>query len=109
MTSSIGLDIGGAHLKACLIRNDTSLKLSKVDLFKTPIWESQNALVSTLKEIEKRWSIEEDIQINTTMTAEMTDCFRDRREGVQKILSIIKNIFSCEKLKIYSTNGLKRF
>ena len=38
MTSSIGLDIGGAHLKACLIRDDTSLKLSKVDLFKTPIW-----------------------------------------------------------------------
>ena len=64
MTSSIGLDIGGAHLKACLIRNDTSLKLSKVDLFKTPIWESQNTLVSTLKEIEKKWSIEEDIQIN---------------------------------------------
>ena len=55
MTSSIGLDIGGAHLKACLIRDDTSLKLSKVDLFKTPIWESQNALISILKEIEKRW------------------------------------------------------
>ena len=79
MTSSIGLDIGGAHLKACLIRKDTLLKLSKVDLFKTPIWESQNALMSTLKEIKKRWSIEEDVQINTTMTAEMTDCFRDRR------------------------------
>ncbi|GIR49986.1 MAG: hypothetical protein CM15mP58_20830 [Burkholderiaceae bacterium] len=109
MTSSIGLDIGGAHLKACLIRNDPFIKLSKVDLFKTPIWESQNTLVSTLEEIEKKWSIGKDIQINITMTAEMTDCFRDRREGVQKILSIIKNTFSCEKLKIYSTNGLKDF
>ena len=61
MTSSIGLDIGGAHLKACLIRNDTFLKLSKVELFKTPIWESQNTLVSTLKEIEKKWAMVEDV------------------------------------------------
>ena len=107
MTSSIGLDIGGAHLKACLIKNDVILKLSKAALFKTPMWESQNALVSTLKEIEKKWVMGEDIQINIAMTAEMTDCFKDRREGVRKILSIIKNTFSCEKLKIYSTNGLK--
>ena len=93
MISSIGLDIGGAHLKACLIRNDTFIKLSKVDLFKTPIWESQNTLVSTLKEIEKKWAMGKDIQINITMTAEMTDCFRDRREGVQKILSIDQKHF----------------
>ena len=26
MTISIGLDIGGAHLKACLIKNNTFLK-----------------------------------------------------------------------------------
>ncbi|MDA9690204.1 hypothetical protein N9V13_07345 [Betaproteobacteria bacterium] len=109
MTSSIGLDIGGAHLKACLIKNDVILKLSKADLFKTPIWESQNTLVSTLKEIEKKWTMGENVHINIAMTAEMTDCFRHRREGVQKILSIIKNTFSCGKLKIYSTNGLKEF
>ncbi|MDA9718766.1 hypothetical protein N9U60_00030 [Betaproteobacteria bacterium] len=109
MTSSIGLDIGGAHLKACLIKNNVILKLSKVNLFKTPIWESQNTLVSTLIEIKKKWTMEEDIQINIVMTAEMTDCFRDRREGVRKILAIIKNTFNSEKLKIYSTNGLKDF
>ena len=68
------------------------IKLSKVALFKTPIWESQNALVSALEEIEKKWVMGEDIQINIAMTAEMTDCFRDRREGVRKILSIIKTL-----------------
>ena len=109
MISSIGLDIGGAHLKACLIRNDPFIKLSKVALFKTPIWESQNTLVSALEEIEKKWAMGKDIQINIAMTAEMTDCFIDRREGVRKILSMIKNTFSYEKLKIYSTNGLKDF
>ena len=109
MTSSIGLDIGGAHLKACLIKNDIILKLSEANLFKTPMWESQNTLVSTLKEIEKEWAMGKDVRINIAMTAEMTDCFRDRKEGVRKILSIIKNTFSCEKLKIYSTNGFKNF
>ena len=109
MASSIGLDIGGAHLKACLIRNDTFLKLGKIAMFKTPIWESQNTLVSTLKEIEQKWVIDKDIQINITMTAELADCFRDRREGVQKILSIVKSTFSYGKLKIYSANGLKDF
>ena len=99
MNSSIGLDIGGAHLKACLIRNNTFLKLSKVELFKTPVWESQNTLISTLKEIEKKWAMIEDVQINIAMTAEMTDCFKDRREGVRKILSIINKTFSFEKLK----------
>ena len=34
MTSSIGLDIGGAHLKACLIKNDIILKLSKLNYLK---------------------------------------------------------------------------
>ena len=109
MTSSIGLDIGGAHLKACLIKNDIILRLNKIELFKTPIWESQNTLASSLMEIEKEWVMGEDVQINIAMTAEMADCFKDRREGVRKILSIIKNTFSCEKLKIYSTNGLKDF
>ena len=90
MASSIGLDIGGAHLKACLIKNDTFLKLGKITMFKTPIWESQNALVSTLKEIEKRWSIEEDVQINTTMTAEMTDCFRDRKKVYKRFFLLSK-------------------
>jgi len=107
MRSSLGLDIGGAHLKACLIRNETFLKLSKVGLFKTPIWKSRNTLVSTLREIERKWPIEEDIQINITMTAELADCFKDRRDGVQKILSIVKNTLNYRKLKIYSTNGLK--
>ena len=109
MTSSIGLDIGGAHLKACLIKNDKILKLSKVELFKTPIWESRNTLVSALKKIAKKWAVVEDVQINIAMTAEMTDCFKNRREGVRKILSIINKTFSFEKLKIYSTNGLKDF
>ncbi len=107
MTSSLGLDIGGAHLKACLIRNDRILKLSEVNLFKTPIWESQNTLVSSLKEIEKKWALRKDVQINIAMTAEMADCFKDRREGVRNILSIIKHTLNYRELKIYSTNGLK--
>ena len=48
-----------------------------------------------------------NVQVNIAMTAEMADCFKDRREGVREILSIIKNTFSCEKLKIHSTTGLK--
>ena len=84
MNSSIGLDIGGAHLKACLIKNNKTLKLSKADLFKTPIWESQNTLVSTLQEIEKKWAMGEDIQINIAMTAEMTDCFKDRKKVCER-------------------------
>ena len=107
MTSSLGLDIGGAHLKACLIKNDTFLKLIKADLFKTPIWESKNSLVLILRKIEKQWNIRGDVQINITMTAEMADCFKNRREGVQNILSIIKRTLSAGNLKIYSAKGLK--
>ena len=52
MNSSIGLDIGGAHLKACLIKNNKTLKLSKADLFKT-LYGNHKTLLSTLRELKR--------------------------------------------------------
>ncbi len=107
MTGSVGLDIGGAHLKACLIRKGNVLNLIKVDLFKTPVWESRDTVVSVLNKIKTEWLLENDIQINVTMSAEMADCFTNRMDGVRKVLSIIRRVFGSTKLMIYSIKGLR--
>lgn len=78
----IALDIGGAHLKAALFDEESTLR----DLVQLPcpLWQGMNRLDAALATLLRRWG--EPRRVAATMTGELADLFDDRADGVRRIV-----------------------
>ncbi|MEY2689398.1 MAG: hypothetical protein RL375_3597 [Pseudomonadota bacterium] len=76
----IGWDVGGAHLKAALLRDG---ELVDVAQWPCPLWLGQDRLSQAVAQARHRWpGVIEQARHGLTMTAEMVDLFPDRASGV---------------------------
>jgi probable H4MPT-linked C1 transfer pathway protein len=75
----IGWDVGGAHLKAALVRDR-----GVVDVMQVPcaLWQGIAAIDAALVSVQARWPQARAAHHAVTMTGEMVDLFADRAEGV---------------------------
>ncbi len=110
----MGLDIGGANTKAVLIHfKDKIIAKSYLYIEYFPFWEK------TIKEIPEMLSrvIENLFEKNNfnlemidnfavTITAELSDAFQTKREGILIILNALKKVFNKERLR-FITNECK--
>ena len=109
----IGLDIGGANTKAALIeiREEKIIKAtSMIEYF--PFWEKTNQDIITMFNtlIERLMS---DYQISqgqvnfiaVSITAELSDAFYTKREGIFAILEALKEVFGTDRLKFITIDN----
>jgi len=94
--SVLGLDIGGANLKAAHI--DGSARLYPFELWKTP-----NDLPDALRDLIK--SMPESDLLAVTMTGELCDCFENKRRGVRVILDAVKLAAGNIPIQVWTTIG----
>ena len=80
--SIIGWDIGGAHVKACLLQDG---QVTDVAQWACPLWQGMDRLDAVLQAAWQRWSAMAQAQHAVTMTGEMVDLFADREQGVMAI------------------------
>ncbi len=102
----LGLDIGGANTKSALIKfqNDEILKsFSYIEYF--PFWEKTlNDIPDMLRRInsniieKNNISLEEVNFISITITAELSDAFQTKREGISTIIRALEDVFEKDKL-----------
>ena len=80
----LGWDIGGAHVKGCLLQGG---KLRDIAQWPCPLWQGMEHLDAALGQARSRWSEAWDAgaQHAATMTGEMIDLFDDREQGVAHI------------------------
>ena len=78
----IGWDVGGAHLKACLMQDGLVLDVAQ---WACPLWQGMEHLEHTLQVARRRWAMPDDTWHAVTMTGEMVDLFSEREEGVRQI------------------------
>jgi (4-(4-[2-(gamma-L-glutamylamino)ethyl]phenoxymethyl)furan-2-yl)methanamine synthase len=78
----LGWDVGGAHLKACLLQDGAVVDVAQ---WACPLWQGQHHLTQALDEARARWPLALHAPQAVTMTGEMTDLFADREDGVQRI------------------------
>ncbi len=105
MVKVLGLDVGGANIKAAYIKTENKiLKDVKVLTEYFPIWKrGKENLEKPLKQIKNSFS---NIDLLTlTMTAELSDAYFSKREGVLHILNVIKNVFSNIEAKVLNVKG----
>lgn len=94
--SVLGLDIGGANLKAA--HTDGTARSRPFALWKEPA-----ALADRLRGICGEFPAFDRVAV--TMTGELCDCFATRREGVRHILDAVAAVVDRDTVSVYRTDG----
>ena len=82
----IGWDIGGAHVKACLLRDGRVVDVAQ---WACPLWQGFEHLERVLHLAVARWPQLGQAAHAVTMTGEMTDLFENREDGVRRIAAAL--------------------
>ena len=92
----LGLDIGGANLKAY----DSTGRAESVAF---ALYREPDRLGAEIRSLAARMAPPQGVLI--TMTAELCDCFSTRRQGVLKIVSDLESIYNPGILRIWGVDG----
>ncbi|HEX7440054.1 MAG TPA: H4MPT-linked C1 transfer pathway protein, partial [Caldimonas sp.] len=77
--SVIGWDVGGAHVKACLLQRGEVVDVAQ---WGCPLWQGMGQLAPVLQAARARWPGLGAARHAVTMTGEMVDLFANREDGV---------------------------
>jgi probable H4MPT-linked C1 transfer pathway protein len=86
-----GWDIGGAHVKACVLREG---RVAEVMQWACPLWQGMEHLERVLHLARAQWPRLGDSAQAITMTGEMTDLFEHREDGVRRIAATLASVLS---------------
>ncbi len=109
----LGLDIGGANTKAVLIHfknQENYNSFSYIEYF--PFWKkTKDQFPLLLKRIiskiilNNNFTLENLNYIAVTMTAELSDAFQTKKEGILYLLNGLLEVFEVEKLRFITINN----
>lgn len=96
MVSVIGWDIGGANTKAAFIRaKNGCVEELKIASEYFPVWKDPAKLSTVLLTLKERLSGTSKLDcMGLTMTAELSDAYQTKREGVNHILTCAAEAFA---------------
>jgi (4-(4-[2-(gamma-L-glutamylamino)ethyl]phenoxymethyl)furan-2-yl)methanamine synthase len=95
----VGWDIGGAHVKACLLQSGAVVDAAQ---WPCPLWQGLDHLAQSLAAARQRWPSIGQAEHAVTMTGEMVDLFADREDGVQRIASALAQTFAPNALHFFA-------
>lgn len=88
MTTTAGLDVGGAHLKVALVEAGRTVAVSQ---FLCPLWQGLDKLDAAL--IAAQPLLSRADRFGVTMTGELSDLFSSRKSGVETLVGRIDRDF----------------
>src|SRR5437870_4287366 len=95
-TCVLGLDIGGANLKAAHTNGAAHLQPFE-------LWKAPGDLPDALRDLIK--SMPRSDLLAVTMTGELCDCFETKRQGVQTILQAVRRAARKKPIHVWGTSG----
>ena len=95
----VGWDIGGAHVKASLLRGGEVIDAAQ---WPCPLWQGLDHLHRALAAARQRWLDLQNAEHAVTMTGEMVDLFADREDGVQRIAAALAQTFAPDSLHFFA-------
>ena len=92
----LGLDIGGANLKAATaVLRAVSMPFA--------LWKHPEQLPAALGDLVKRFPEADEFAV--TMTGELCDCYETKREGVNAILDAVQHVAAGRPVRIWTVGG----
>src|SRR3982751_4216262 len=98
----IGWDIGGVNIKAARVREDASLA-ARNEPFE--IQRAPASLPARLQAIAAALGTESPDVHAVTMTAELSQFFRTKRDGVVYVLDAVERAFTGARTLVYTVDG----
>jgi (4-(4-[2-(gamma-L-glutamylamino)ethyl]phenoxymethyl)furan-2-yl)methanamine synthase len=95
----VGWDIGGAHVKASLLRHGEVIDAAQ---WPCPLWQGLDHLQQALAAARQRWPSMDRAEHAVTMTGEMVDLFADREDGVRRIAAALAQTFAADTLHFFA-------
>jgi (4-(4-[2-(gamma-L-glutamylamino)ethyl]phenoxymethyl)furan-2-yl)methanamine synthase len=98
----LGWDVGGAFVKAAVVEADSGQRTVRTASRPFEIWRDKEALPGVLRALATE--LPEPDSVAVTMTAELSDVFRTKREGVAFVLDAVEAV-SRASVRIFTTSG----
>ena len=95
------MDIGGANTKAAWLDGGSLRTVSRP----FEVWRDREALAAVLREVATEVAAGPPSAVAITMTAELSDAFRTKREGVAFVLDAAQDAFGDRPLSVLATDG----
>jgi probable H4MPT-linked C1 transfer pathway protein len=102
MTGVLGWDIGGANVKAAYVTRDGDHTAVRTASRAFEIWKDRALLLDVMRSVAAELPGVGDVAV--TMTAELSDVFRTKREGVDFVLDAV-TVVSPVAPSIFTTAG----
>jgi probable H4MPT-linked C1 transfer pathway protein len=99
--ATLAVDIGGANTKAAWLDGGSLRTVSRP----FEVWRDREALCAVLREVAAEVAAGPPRAVAITMTAELSDAFRTKREGVGFILDAAQDAFGDRPLSVLTTAG----
>src|SRR3954451_24833026 len=97
--ATLALDIGGANTKAARLHAGSLRTVSRP----FEVWRDREALAAVVREVAAEAGPADAVAI--TMTAELSDAFRTKREGVAFVLDAAEDALGDRPLSVLTTAG----
>src|SRR3954470_7001702 len=97
--ATLAVDIGGANTKAAWLHGTSLRTVSRP----FEVWRDREALTAVLREVAAEAAQADAVAI--TMTAELSDAFRTKREGVAFVLAAAEKALGDRPLSVLTTAG----
>jgi probable H4MPT-linked C1 transfer pathway protein len=101
-TRVLGWDVGGANVKAAVVELGARGRTVVTRSRPFEIWRDKDALADVLRELAAALPTPDAVAV--TMTAELSDVFRTKREGVGFVLDAILAV-SRAPVRVFTTGG----
>jgi len=92
----VGLDIGGANLKAANADGRAATLVF-------PVWQNPEGLSAAIESLLREYQPFDVIAV--TMTAELADCYRTKQEGVDRILNAVEQSGGRAAVHVWQTGA----
>jgi probable H4MPT-linked C1 transfer pathway protein len=96
MAAVLGLDIGGANLKAA---HTDGIAVSRP----FALWKDPGGLATALRDLLSTLPAADRLAV--TMTGELCDCYENRRQGVAAILDAVEQAADGRTVRVWRTDG----
>jgi (4-(4-[2-(gamma-L-glutamylamino)ethyl]phenoxymethyl)furan-2-yl)methanamine synthase len=97
--TTLAVDIGGANTKAARLHGGSLRTVSRP----FEVWRDRDALAAVLRQVAAEAGEADAVAI--TMTAELSDAFRTKREGVAFVLAAAEEALGDRPLSVLTTSG----
>ena len=106
MVYVLGYDVGGANIKVAAVHLENGcLRSVAVVAEYFPVWKHPEKLAFILANLKERLKIEKFDAVGVTMTAELSDAYQTKSEGVYHILASVKKVFNKTPIFVLNTDA----